>query len=267
MAGAVGSRHSLARWLGTAVGTATPVVCFVLAITDEEWTKTWTETTFERWLLVTRLLSVAGAAWGGVVLLHRRARPTIGLFAVALGVVLTAYSTVNVGLEYQGWGPVWDLATWLTVWPVVYGLVLTYPLDRPDRWGRRILVTFVGLTVGFVVFWTLVDEQQQSFYSYDPDPVRVLPSSDWTGLAWAFYWIVVGSLLLPAATLIALRRRQMRWPGARPLTRPAWIAGLLVAGGDLMLLSVWVLWPLEHHGDDLTPFGLVVESFGVGRLG
>ena len=268
MAGAVGSRPSVARWLGIAVGAATPVACFVLAITDDDWTATWTETTYERWLLVTRLLSVAAAAWGGVVLLRRRARPRIGLLAVAFGVVLTAWSTLDVGLgSSQGWRPVWELATFLAIWPLVYGLVLTYPLDRPDRWGTRILVTFVGLTVVFVVFWTLVDEQHQSLYSYVPDPVRVIPWSDWTGLAWAFYWIVIGSLLLPAATLIALWRRQMRWPGARSLARPAWIAGLLVAGGELALLSVRRLWPLEFHGDDLTPFGLAVESVNLGRLG
>src|SRR5262245_44503118 len=220
MAGAVGSRPGVGRRLGIAVGAGTPVAALVLAVTDDDWTETWTETTYARWVLVVRLLSVAGAAWGGVVLLRRRARPTIGLLAVALGVVLTAWSTLNVGLELQGWRPVWELATFWAIWPLVYGLVLTYPLDRPDRWGTRILATFVGLTVAFGVFWTLVDEQQQSFY---PDPVRLIRWSNWTGLAWAFYWIVAGWLLLPAATLIALRRRQMRWPGARSLARPAWI--------------------------------------------
>ena len=58
------------------------------------------------------------AAWGGVVLLRRRARPTIGLLAVALGVVLTAWSTLDIGLESQGWRPVWELATFLAIWPL-----------------------------------------------------------------------------------------------------------------------------------------------------
>jgi signal transduction histidine kinase len=266
MAGAVGNRPRVARWLGIAVGVATPVVALVLLTTDDDWTATWTETTFKRWLLVTRLLSVAGAAWGGVVLLRRRARPTIGLLAVALGVVLMAWSTLDDEFDVQGWR-LWELATFLAIGPLVYGLVLTYPLDRPDRWGSRILATFVGLTVVFVVFWTLVDEQQQSLSSYVPDPVRVIPWSDWTGLAWAFYWIVVSTLLVPAATLIALRRRQMRWPGARSLARPAWIAGVLVAGGDLAVLSVWALWNLQIHGDDLTPFGLGLQAFNLDRLG
>jgi signal transduction histidine kinase len=267
MAGAVGSRPVVARWLGIAVGVATPVVALILAIIDDDWTETWAGKTDVRWLLVMRLLSVAGAAWGGVVLLRRRARPTIGLLAVALGVVLTAWSTLNVGLESQGWRPVWEAATFLAIWPIIYGLVLTYPLDRPDRWGTRILATYAGLTVMFLVFWTLVDEQQQSFYSYASDPVRVIPWSDWTGLARAFYWWIVGSLLLPVVTLIALRRRQMRWPGARSLARPAWIAGLLVVGAELLLLSVWVLWPLQYHGDDLTPYGLAVDFVDQGRLG
>jgi signal transduction histidine kinase len=269
MAGAAGSRPRVARWLGIAVGAATPVVALSLAIIDDDWTATWSGTTDVRWLLVIRLLSIAGAAWGGVVLLRRRARPTIGLLAVALGVVLTAWSTLNVGLEPQGWRPMWELAIFLAIWPLVYGLVLTYPLDRPDRWGTRILATYVVLTVVFVLFWTLVDEQQQQpfYYSYVPDPVRVIPWSDWTGLARAFYWWIVGSLLLPVATLIALRRRQMRWPGARSLARPAWIAGLVVAGAELLLLSVWTLWPLQYHGNDLTPYGLAIEVVNLGRLG
>jgi signal transduction histidine kinase len=260
--GTTRGRSKAVRRIATVIGVITPVVFVVFTVVDAAARSWWTDRTFGRWMLAVDVAAVAGNAWGGVALLHRRARPTLGVIAVALAVV-HAGQLLFWYQPYQGWAPVWSLALWLAMWPLFYGLVLAFPLDRPDRHGTRLLRAFVVVTVLFFVFDLAVDQRVRNA----DDPVRLFGFGNWTGLVSGVYWYLLSGMIVPAGVLFVLRRRLQRWPSAPEVTRPAWTAGLIGPGVDLALFALWPLvLAFWYHGDDWTPFGVVYEAVIVGRF-
>ena len=260
--GTTRGRSKAARRIVTVIGVITPVVFVLFTVVDEETRSWWTDHTFGRWLLAVDVASVAGVAWGGVALLYCRARPTLGVVSVALAVVY-AGSELFWFQPYQGWAPVLNQALWLAAGPLFYGLVLAFPLDRPDRHGTRLLRAYVVVTVVYFAFDLAVDQRVR----IADDPVRLFGFGNWTGLVTGVYWYLLSMMIVPAAVLFVLRRRLQRWPSAPEVTRPAWTAGLIGPGVDLAIFAVWPLVvAFQYHGDDFTPFGIVFQAINVGRF-
>ena len=77
----------------------------------------------------------------------------------------------------------WSQALFVAMWPLFYGLVLAFPLDRPDRHGTRLLRAWVVVTVVFLAFDLAVDQRVDIV----DDPVRLIGFGNWTGLVAGSY--------------------------------------------------------------------------------
>ena len=91
-------------------------------------------------MLVVHLLVVAAAIGGGVFLTVRRPTNRCGVVAVAVGVALGLFYVSFFSIPDHGW---WLAARSAVTWslrPLLFWLVLAYPVGRLDRTSRRVYV-------------------------------------------------------------------------------------------------------------------------------
>ena len=104
----------------------------------------WSADTWGRAVLVVHLLAVAAAIGGGAFLLVRRPTNRCGVVAVTVGVALLGLFYVSFfSIPDHGW---WLAARSAVTWslrPLLFWLVLAYPVGRLDRTSRRVYVVYL----------------------------------------------------------------------------------------------------------------------------
>jgi signal transduction histidine kinase len=147
--------------------------------------------------------------------------------------------------------------------PLLFWLVLAFPIGRLDRPSRRLLAVVVA---GSFASWALYAGMR----STDPEWPSVLSlwnESTWTRLANSAWWDV-GGLLAAAAVLVIVHRRGRRFRSlGDPVGATAFWAALVATGADFLLIGTGPVRDLQSHGDDLTPFGMTVQLVDYARWG
>ena len=220
----------------------------------------WSADTWGRSVLVVQLLAVAAAIGGGAFLLVRRPTNRCGLVAMAVGVALGLFYISFFSIPDHGW---WLAANSAVTWslrPLLFWLVLAYPVGRLDRTSRRVYAVFL-LGAATTLTLSLLTES-------DNYPARVFREATWTRLVQSAWWDV-STLVFVAAILIVVQRRRLRFPGASgaAILWAALLAAVAATGGDLVLVASGPLRNLYAHGDGLTPFGSAVQLFDIARWG
>jgi signal transduction histidine kinase len=222
----------------------------------------WKIDVWARPVIVVHLLSVAVAIAAGAFLFLRRPRNLCGIVGVGVGVALGCLYIANDSLPQHGW--------WLAVQPIVvfslrpllFWLVLAYPIGRLDRTSRRVYFVYVAAAIITLTKFLLTAAPHY--------PVHVFRESTWTLLVESVWWDV-GGLVALTTVLIVVQRRRLRFRGqsGAALLWAALIAAIAATGGDLALSASGPLRDLYTHGTIglLTPFGTVVQVLDIARWG
>jgi signal transduction histidine kinase len=247
--------------IGVAV-LAVPVITVAFLLSDHYRT-VWQNDPWVRPVHVTHLLSVAAAVWGGAFLVRRRPANRCGYVAIALGIVFGCWLLAAYLVPPTGW---WQPVPPLLVWslrPLLFWVVLAYPIGRLDRPSPRLYNTF--FTVAAVVYVLTV-----STWGGEGYPIDVFRASTWTYLTFSFWWDI-GALFWLSAILVVVQRRRLRFRGASAarIVNAAWFAALAATGADFVLVAQGPLRNLMTHGEDglVTPYGVVVLIIDYARWG
>jgi len=251
-------------WLFLAVLTL-PAEVVILLAWSPHFRSLWSHDTWGRPVLAVQFLSVGLGAAGGVWLILRRPTNRCGALAVALTLTFSAWFVTAVSWGYSGgWRAFVPYTLVYSLRPVLYLLILAFPIGRLDRLSRRVFAIY---TAGTVLAWAVnsVTGDVQGQWPNKPIVlVHSLPASVLLSSAW---WDV-GVLFMAIAVLVVVWRRTLRFgaEGSRAAT-PAFWAALVATGADFILFGVGPLRDLFGHGTGLTPFGTVVQCIDYLRWG
>ena len=244
-------------------GVVTLVALFALLHSSTRYRENWHNDQWGRVALVAHFVSVVAAVTGGAFLVSRRPRNRCGYVGIAIGLVLGAWFVAVFRIDKgSGW---WLLVGPTLVWslrPLLFWLVLAFPIGRLDRTSRRLWWLFVvGNAVAYAVT-ALIGGDDPSY------PFDVFHESAWTLLSFSVWWDF-GALVWLSAILVVVQRRRLRFRGstARPMLNAAWYAALAATGADFVLVMHGPLRDLDAHGLGLTPFGTVVVFLDYARWG
>jgi signal transduction histidine kinase len=145
--------------------------------------------------------------------------------------------------------------------PLLFWLVLAFPIGRLDRASRRV---FAALLLGAGAAFVVSTGIRGNDY---PDVLGRWSESTWTLLANSAWWDV-GALFVAAAVLVIVQRRRLRFRTlGDPVGATAWWAAAVATGADFVLLGEGPLRTLQSHGPGLTPYGAVVQVVDLARWG
>jgi len=244
-------------------GAAALVAISAALLTADRWHGRWDEAPLERPILIAHLLATTVAIAAGIWLTWRRPANPCGPVAVLLGVVFGAWFVGFFVLPEHGqWRNVSPALVNL-LRPLLFFLVLAFPIGRLDRVSRRALAIVVA---GSFAAWAVYAFTR----STDPEWPSVLSlwnESTWTRLVNGAWWDV-GGLLTAVAVLVIVHRRGLRFRslGDRVGVTAFW-AALVATGADFVLIGTGPVRELQNHGDGLTPFGMVVQLVDYLRWG
>jgi signal transduction histidine kinase len=233
----------------------------VASVLSDSYRWVWTHDAWAKPVFVMHLLSVAGAVWGGAFLVWRRPANRCGYVAIALGVVFGTWLVAVYLVPEDGW---WGMIPPILVWslrPLLFWVVLAYPIGRLDRPGRRLFGAFLiaQIVVFAVVVWT-----------WDEFSVSPWEAATWTYLTFSAWWDV-GSLLWLTAIVVVVQRRRLRFRGAAaaPIMNASWIAALTATGADFVMVAQGPLRNLMTYGENsfATPYGMVLLLIDYARWG
>jgi signal transduction histidine kinase len=178
-----------------------------------------------------------------------------------LGIVFAAWWLLYFRELDHGWWLVASLVLVLSLRPLLFWLVLAFPIGRLDRASRRVFTVLVaGAVAGFVSNAFIRDNDF-------PAVLGMWNESAWTLLANSA-WFDVGALFAAAAVLVIVQRRRLRFRTLGDhVGMTAWWAAAVATGGDFVLIGEGPLRTLQTHGDGLTPFGAGVQVIDLGRWG
>jgi signal transduction histidine kinase len=212
-----------------------------------------------------QLLSTAAAVVGGALLVVRRPSNRCGQVALALGAVFAGWYVTSV---YWGSGGGWpEFVPVVFVYllrPLLFWLVLAFPVGRLDRAGWRVLV---AITAGSLFAFLLGAFVQFGSHPWPHQPLMLWRDATWARLANSAWWDV-GAFLAAAAVLVAVRRRTLRFHGSGArVAAPAWWAALIAAGADLVLIGSGPLRDILNHNGYPTFSGSAVALVDYARWG
>jgi signal transduction histidine kinase len=251
-------------WLCLAV-LALPVEVVILFAWAPHYRWLWSHDAWGRPVLAVQFLSVALGAAGSVWLILRRPTNRCGALGVVLTVTFSAWFVTAVTWGHSGgWRAFVPYTLVYSLRPLLYLLILAFPIGRLDRLGRRVFAIY---TAGTALAWAVnaVTADVQSQWPNKPIVIiRSLPASVLLNSSW---WDV-GVLFMAIAVLVVVWRRTLRFgaEGSRAAT-PAFWAALVATGADFVLFGVGPIRDLFGHGLGLTPFGSLVVSIDYLRWG
>jgi signal transduction histidine kinase len=247
----------------TAVGAVWFVVLTAALWSIDRYRENWDHDGWGRIALVTHVVSSVAAVVGGAFLISRRPRNRCGYIAVAVGLVLGSWLFVVFHVQDgDGW---WLLLGPALVWslrPLLFWLVLAYPIGRLDPASPRLWWLFLaGNTLTFLV-WALTGSDDPTY------PFDVFRDSTWTLLVFSTWWDGAALIWLTLILVVVQRRRsRFRTARARSMLNAAWYAALAATAADFLLVAHGPLRDLDTHGDGLTPFGTFIVTVDYLRWG
>jgi signal transduction histidine kinase len=255
--------YPVRRWTVTVLGGSALVFVTGALPAAERWRDAWGRDPYARPVLVAHLLATAIAIGAGIWMTWRRPANPCGPIAVLLGVVFGCWlASFFVLPEHGQWRNV-SPALVTTLRPLLFFLVLAFPIGRLDRVSRRTLAIVIG---GSVAAWAVVAGVRSS----DPEWPAVMSLWDeatWTRLANSAWWDV-GGLFTAAAVLVIVHRRGLRFRtlGDHVGVTAFW-AALIATGADFVLIGAGPVRELQAHDGGLTPFGMGVQLVDYLRWG
>jgi signal transduction histidine kinase len=253
-----------AFWLCVAV-LALPAEMVALIAGCPRFRFAWTHDTWARPVLIVQFLSVALGAAGTVRLIVRRPNNRCGALAALLtatfaGWYVSAFTWGGVG----GWREFLPYTLVYTLRPLLYLLLLSFPIGRLDRVSRRIFAVYT-LATAFV--WA-VNGVTAEWEGQWPNKPIVLVHSVPTSILLSSAWWDVGVVFMAIAVLVVMWRRSLRFrvEGSRAAA-PAYWAALVATGADFVLFGVGPIRDLFLHANKLTPFATVIQCIDYLRWG
>jgi signal transduction histidine kinase len=258
-----GRPYPFRRWAIAVLGSAALAAVVVALLTAKRWHDAWRDDALVRPILVAQLLATGVAVGAGIWMTWRRPRNWCGPLAIALGVLFGVWFVGYFGLPDHGqWRNVSPTLV-LALRPLLFGLVLAFPIGRLDRVSRRaLLVVVAGAVAMFVVFAGTrgTDPAWPSVYGRWDE-------ATWTLLANSAWWDV-GGLFVAAAVLVIVHRRGLRFRGLDGgIGATALLAAVVATGADFVLIGSGPVRDLGSHGGRLTPFGTAVQLVDYLRWG
>jgi signal transduction histidine kinase len=254
----------LRLWLILGLGALSLAGLLVFTVVNEHVGFAWEHDPWSRPVIVVQLASTAAAIIGGATMMLRRPSNWCGAIGVLLGVVFAAWWIASFAWGHAGGYR--QMITYPLVYavrPMLFWLVLAFPIGRLDRVSRRL---FLVLLIGPLVALS-VDPFVQGFAPWAGQPLVFWHQATWTLLVHSAWWDV-GALLAAVAVLVVVRRRTLRFHGAgSTIAAPALWAAVVATVGDFFLLGAGPLRDLMNHGDGLTAFGSFIEIIDLGRWG
>jgi signal transduction histidine kinase len=255
--------YPVRRWTVAVLGGSALVVIAGALLTAARWHDAWIRDPYARPVLVTHLLATTIAIAAGIWMTWRRPANWCGPVAVLLGVVFGCWLAAFFALPDHGqWRNV-SPALVNALRPLLFFLVLAFPIGRLDRVSRRALAVVVA---GSFAAWCVGAFMRTA----DPEWPAVLSLWDeatWTRLASSAWWDV-GGLLTAVAVLVIVYRRGLRFRGfGDRVGVTAFWAALVATGADFLLIGVGPVRDLQVHDDRLTPFGMGVQLVDYLRWG
>jgi signal transduction histidine kinase len=236
-------------------------VITVATLTAGKWRDIWRDDPWARQVLLVHLASTALAVVAGAWMVWRRPANRCGPVAMLLGLVFGLWWLSFWRAPQRDWWLVGTAVLVTLLRPLLFWLVLAFPIGRLDRASRRVFAALlVGSGAAFVV----------TTFMRDRDYPKVLgrwSESTWTLLAYSAWWDV-GALFAAAAVLVVVQRRRLRFRTLGDhLGATAWWAAAVATGADFVLLGEGPLRTLQNHGSGLTPYGAVIQVIDLARWG
>src|SRR3954469_25213081 len=136
--------YRLRRWLVAGLGTAALVVIYAAVLTADRWHSAWVDDVYARPILIAHLFATTVAILAGTWMTWRRPANRCGPVAVLLGTVFGIWFVAAMALPDRG--------QWLNVSPtlvvalrpLLFWLVLAFPIGRLDRVSRRALMVIIA---------------------------------------------------------------------------------------------------------------------------
>jgi signal transduction histidine kinase len=195
----------------------------------------------------------------------RRPSNRCGPVAIALGGVFAAWWIA--ALSWGAAGGVKELVATVLVYtlrPLLYYLVLAFPIGRLDRVSRQFLGWFVALG-GVALVANVTIESAPGIWPSKPLVLLHTPTAQLVGSS--IFWDV-GSLFFAVAVLMIVWRRALRFRTEGSLAAsPAVVAAAVAAGADIVLYAVGPIRGLFVHQGRLTILGVAVQLIDIIRWG
>ena len=246
--------------MAVAVAVAAIIGISATLLLSSHYRNVWSDNSWTRPVLVTQLLATAAAISGGTYLLVRRPANRCGVVTMVLGIAFGLWYIVFFTFPQHGWWLLFAPTLLYTFRPLLFWLVLAYPIGRLNHASRRLY--FAYLVVVIVPYSVFV------LTAADNYPVDVWHESTWTHLLTSAWWDV-GTLVFVTAILIVVQRKRLRFRGTAGATilGAALLAAVVATFGDLTLVSSGLFRDLYSHGTDLTPYGMVIQVVDLARWG
>ena len=207
--GSVRTRRSALIWLVPALGL--PALAAVM-LASPRWRDAWTSDALARPVLAMHFLATAVALIGGCLLVRRRPGNPCAWVAVALGVTFGFWFVPVFALPSDGWWPTLGLFVVYSLRPLMFWLVLAYPIGRLDRAGRVVWAIVVAGSIATFVVSVGSDAGNR-------DPITWWHDAVWTRLVFSM-WFDVLNMIVALAVLVVVRRRAMRFSARAASRRP-----------------------------------------------
>jgi signal transduction histidine kinase len=235
----------------------------VATLTAHRWHSEWQTDGWARPSLAVHLAAAATAVLAGAWMVWRRPANRCGPVAMLLGVVFAAWWFTFFRELQHGWWLVASVALVTALRPLLFWLVLAFPIGRLDRASRRVFaVLVVGAAAVFVA--SLLTKTDNTDY---PKVLGRWSEAGWTWLVISAWWDV-GALFAAAAVLVVVQRRRLRFRTLGDhIGATAWWAAAVATGADFVLMGQGPLRGLQNHGDGVTPYGMVIQVIDLARWG
>jgi len=243
-------RHRLRTALLVTLATLTVPATAVGLWAGAAFHDSWAADVYVRPAYAALWLSVILGAAGASFLAIRRPMNRCSLAAVALVVTFAAWwISVTYWRGDNEWRAVVPLFLVYSLRPLLFFLVLAFPVGRLDRASRRLFGVLVAVSSALFLLEVVVDNGDGGLFP----SITLWHSSTWTLLSFSTWWDV-GAFVVAAAVLVVVRRRTLRFSGpGRSIAAPAFWAALVATSADFFLIGSGPLRDLQFHNGLLTP--------------
>jgi hypothetical protein len=227
------------------------------------WQEAWRTDAWARPALIMHLASAWTALAAGIWMTWRRPMNWCGPVGMGVGVAFGLWFIPIFAAPQFPWLLFAGSVLLNTFRPLLFWLVLAFPVGRLDRVSRRFLVLYIAGTAFAFALAAGLDADGATY----PAVFQQWSESTFTLLALSA-WNDVASLVAVAALLVIVQRRRLRFRtlGDR-VDRTAWWAAAVATFVDFQGIAFGPLRDLQRHHDLITPYGSITLIIDYARYG